>query len=149
MVTSPVPVAGDCGFESHRGHGLLSVVSVVCCQVEVSATNWSLVRRSPTDWRVVVCDLEISKEEAKARYRAVSTNPQWVVTPREREKKGGHIRDRINRTCATRGWDEEFLEHCTRPLNCVHTNSLSINRWRRRVAQVGTQYVLMSSRQDF
>ena len=26
-------------FESHRGHGCLSVVSVVCCQVEVSATG--------------------------------------------------------------------------------------------------------------
>jgi len=25
------------------------VVSVVCCQVEVSATDWSLVQRSPTD----------------------------------------------------------------------------------------------------
>jgi len=25
--------------ESHRGHGCLSVVSVVCCQVEVSATS--------------------------------------------------------------------------------------------------------------
>jgi hypothetical protein len=30
------------------GHGYLSVVSVVCCQVEVSATSWSLVQRSPT-----------------------------------------------------------------------------------------------------
>jgi hypothetical protein len=29
----------DCGFESHRGHGCLSDVSVVCCQVEVSATG--------------------------------------------------------------------------------------------------------------
>jgi hypothetical protein len=37
------------GFESQRGHGYLSVVSVVCCQVEVSATSWSLVQRSPTD----------------------------------------------------------------------------------------------------
>jgi hypothetical protein len=27
----------------------LSLVSVVCCQVEVSATSWSLVQRSPTD----------------------------------------------------------------------------------------------------
>jgi hypothetical protein len=26
----------------------MSVVSVVCCQVEVSATSWSLVQRSPT-----------------------------------------------------------------------------------------------------
>jgi hypothetical protein len=31
------------------GHGCLSLVSVVCCQVEVSATSWSLVQRSPTD----------------------------------------------------------------------------------------------------
>ena len=29
----------DCGFESHRGHGCLSVVSVVCCQVEFSASG--------------------------------------------------------------------------------------------------------------
>ena len=28
-----------CGFESHWGHGCLSVVNVVCCQVEVSATS--------------------------------------------------------------------------------------------------------------
>jgi hypothetical protein len=57
----PVPVAAveviglqplacwDCGFESHRRHGCLSVVSVVCCQVEVPATDWSLVQRSPTN----------------------------------------------------------------------------------------------------
>ena len=51
-VATPVPVAARSkacvygrtpaeivGFESHRGHGRLSVVSVVCCQVEVSATN--------------------------------------------------------------------------------------------------------------
>ena len=42
------------GFESHRGHGYLSAVIVVCCQVEVSATSWSLVQRSPTDWVGVV-----------------------------------------------------------------------------------------------
>ena len=29
----------DCGFESRRGHGCLSVVSVVRRQVEVSATG--------------------------------------------------------------------------------------------------------------
>jgi len=27
----------DCGFEYRRGHGYVSVVSVVCSQVEVSA----------------------------------------------------------------------------------------------------------------
>jgi hypothetical protein len=35
--------------KSRLGHGCLSVVRVVCCQVEVSATGWSLVHRSPTE----------------------------------------------------------------------------------------------------
>ena len=42
-------VCCDRGFESHPGLGCLSVVIVVCCQVEVSATDWSFVQRSPTD----------------------------------------------------------------------------------------------------
>jgi hypothetical protein len=50
--------------ESHRGHGCLSVVSVVCCQVEVSATSWSLVLRSPTECGVSECDREALKNEA-------------------------------------------------------------------------------------
>jgi hypothetical protein len=33
-------------------------VSVVCCQVEVSATAWSLVQRSPTDCGESECDRE-------------------------------------------------------------------------------------------
>ena len=43
------------GFESHRGHGYLSGVSVMCCQVEVSATSWSLVQRSPTNCGASLC----------------------------------------------------------------------------------------------
>jgi len=43
------------GFDSHRGHGYLSVASVVCCQVEVSATSWSLLQRSPTDCGASLC----------------------------------------------------------------------------------------------
>jgi hypothetical protein len=39
-------------LESRRGHGCLFVVSVVCCQVEVSATSSSLIQRSPTDCEV-------------------------------------------------------------------------------------------------
>ena len=39
----------DCGLESDRVHGCLSVVSAVCCQVEVCASGWSLVTRSATD----------------------------------------------------------------------------------------------------
>jgi hypothetical protein len=40
----------------------LSVSSVVCCQVEVFATSWSLVlEESYRLWFVVVCDLETSR----------------------------------------------------------------------------------------
>jgi hypothetical protein len=42
-------------FESHEGHGCLSVVSGVCCRVEVSATGRSLVQRSPTDCGASLC----------------------------------------------------------------------------------------------
>jgi hypothetical protein len=42
--------------KSHRGHGCLSLMSVVCCcQVEASATSQSLVQRSPTDCGVSLC----------------------------------------------------------------------------------------------
>jgi hypothetical protein len=36
------------------------VVSVVCCQVEVSATSCSLVQRGPTECAVSECDRESS-----------------------------------------------------------------------------------------
>ena len=38
----------------------MSVVSVVCCQVEVSATSLSLVQRSTTECGVSECDREAS-----------------------------------------------------------------------------------------
>jgi len=37
----------DCGFESRRGHGCLSLVNVVCCRVQVSSSGLSLVPRKP------------------------------------------------------------------------------------------------------
>jgi len=42
-------VAGDCGFESYWGYGCLSLLSVVCCQVEVCTVDRSLVQMSPIE----------------------------------------------------------------------------------------------------
>ena len=56
----PPLVCLDCGFESRRGHGCLSLVSVVFCQVEVSASARSLVQRIPTECGVSECDREAS-----------------------------------------------------------------------------------------
>jgi hypothetical protein len=59
------------------------VVSVVCCQVEVSATDWSLVQRSPTDCGVSLC--VIKKPRKTRRLKPApglwKIQPQWVVTP--------------------------------------------------------------------
>jgi hypothetical protein len=44
--------------------------------------DWSLVQRTPTDWRVVVCDQETSKtRRLKAATGLWKIQPQWVVTP--------------------------------------------------------------------
>ena len=57
----PRPLACcDCVFEARMGHGRLSVVNVVCCQVEVSASGRSLIQRSLTDCGVSECDREAS-----------------------------------------------------------------------------------------
>ena len=53
-------VAGFYRFESRRRHGCLSLVSVVCCQVGVLSSGWSLVQGSPTECGVSECDLETS-----------------------------------------------------------------------------------------
>jgi hypothetical protein len=44
----------DCGFESRRGHGCLSLVIVVYCHVEVSETGRSLVQSRPTECACVI-----------------------------------------------------------------------------------------------
>jgi hypothetical protein len=43
-----------------RGHGCLSPVTVVCCQVEVSVSGRSLVQKIPTGCGVSECDSEAS-----------------------------------------------------------------------------------------
>jgi hypothetical protein len=52
----------------------LFVVSVVYCQVEVSATNWSLVQRSPTDCGASLCVIKKSRERG-------GHNPRWAAVP--------------------------------------------------------------------
>ena len=49
---SPAEIVGS---NPTGGHGCLNVVSVVCCQVGVSATGRSLVQRSPTDCGASLC----------------------------------------------------------------------------------------------
>ena len=53
----------------------ISVVSVVRCQVEVSATSWSLVQRSPTDCGASLCVIQKPREwEGPGPLRAFAPN---------------------------------------------------------------------------
>jgi len=66
------------------------VVSVVWCQVEVSATSWSLFQRSPTDCGASLCYLEhLKNEEVMA-----SVGPQ-----RHRKKEKTEIQHRVLTKC--------------------------------------------------
>jgi len=65
----------------------LSVVSVVSCQVEVSATSLSLVRRSPTDCGASLC--VIKKTRTRGGYSPLEgckiQPPMGVVAPGEKK----------------------------------------------------------------
>jgi len=76
----------DRGFESNRGHGRLSVVSVVWCQIEVSAKSWSLVQRSPTDCGVSLC--VIYKKPSRIRRPRPT---RGVIESREKTPKSWEI----------------------------------------------------------
>jgi len=65
-------------FRIPAGHGCLSVVSVVCCQVEVYATSWSFVQRSPTECGVSLCDVGTSK-------RWGDHGPPWAQAPQKKK----------------------------------------------------------------
>jgi len=61
----------DCEFESRQGHGCLSLVSVVCCQVEITAKSRSLVQRSPAECDVSECYAETTTMRKPVPSRAV------------------------------------------------------------------------------
>jgi len=72
----------DCGFESHWRHRWMSVESVVCCQVEVSATSWWLIQRSPTECDVSPCVVQKPQEWW-------GRGPRWAAT--SQRGRGGRI----------------------------------------------------------
>ena len=67
-------------------NGCLSLVSVVCCQVEVSETGRSFVQRSPTECGVFVCDLATS---------TVRLRPTGAVDPNKKKKYRAYQGDSV------------------------------------------------------
>ena len=69
-------LAGTGRFESRRGHGCLSLIIIVCCQVDASETDRSLVQKSPTKSSVSEYDLETSPIR---RPRHTRTVEPWKI----------------------------------------------------------------------
>ena len=63
----------DRGFESRLGHGYVSLVCVLWCQLEVSAVTWSHVQRSLTE-----CDVIVKSRQCG------SHDPLGAVAPRKK-----------------------------------------------------------------
>jgi len=62
----------------------VSLVSVVCCQVEAYATGRSLIQRSLTECGVSECDLEISTRRRPGPLGLTSRNKKCSL-PRVQE----------------------------------------------------------------
>ena len=74
------PLVGwDCGFESRRRHGCLSLVNVACCQVQVSATGRPLPRGVLASVCVCVC---VCVCDRKNSHR--SRRPTRAVEPQKK-----------------------------------------------------------------
>jgi hypothetical protein len=58
---------------------LVCFVCVECCQVQVSATSWSLVKKSPTDCGASLC--VIKKPRGRGGY-----SPCWAAEPEKINK---------------------------------------------------------------
>jgi len=71
-------VCWDCGFEFRQGHGCCSVVNVVCCQGEVSATACSLVRKIPIE-----CGVSTERDSEAPSGEAVVR--KWIESSQKKK----------------------------------------------------------------
>ena len=102
----------------------MSVVSVVCCQVEVSATSWSLVQESCRLWCVVVCDLETSwmrRPWPTGGCRA-KLERRWETTGRLTSAIIGEVSVSMDQLQFTN--EEKLQRNMNTRLPSVHTGSL-------------------------
>jgi len=111
-------VAGIAG--SNPAGGWMSVVSVVRCQVEVSASGWSLVQRRHTECGVSECDRESSRRRRPWHTRVCGAM----------KKKEHWWSDRWQRKAEVLGEKLVPLPVCPpRELSWDWTRGSSVSRW--------------------
>ena len=85
-VLSKVWVCAFClvGVCPARGMDSFTLVSVVCCQVEVSAVSWPLIQCSPTECGVSECDCEATIRGATQNFQEFEYTVQTISTTKHR-----------------------------------------------------------------
>ena len=90
LYTLPVPVAARikawvwgrslAGIAGSNPAGEMDVCFIVCCEVDVSASGWSLVQRSPTECGVRVWYGSLKSEETLAPTGGCcATEKSWIT----------------------------------------------------------------------
>jgi hypothetical protein len=70
----------DSAFEFRQRHRYLSLVSAMCCQVQVCASGWSLVQRSSTECVCVwVCSWSLEREEETLAHSGLSRHGKNII----------------------------------------------------------------------
>ena len=114
----------DFGFECCWDHGSLSAAGVVCCEVEVCALGWSLVRRSPTDCVcmsliVIWCNTDLlhlqwGGKRSQTKKERKKERKKW--TKIEWKKEMCHI----TWPTADLGFRLNFSTYCVKNLYLIH-----------------------------
>jgi hypothetical protein len=122
----------DCGFESHQGHACLSLWNVVCCQVEVSAPDRSLVQRSLNEHGACVSLSAVACKNKPLHLQPVGNRGQ---TEWKKDRKKKEIKTQAH-NCSRKSFDKfQKYRICTEVISSETTCTLIMGAKSRNAHQ--------------
>jgi len=101
----------------------MSVVSVVCCQVEISATDWSLVQGSPTDCGASCVIKKPRKRGGWSPLPGCENTTTMGCNARKTNKQTGYCFNRhLRGTCCLHLQGNEHREVVLKQAGCPRTH---------------------------
>jgi hypothetical protein len=104
------------------------VVSVVCCQVKVSATDWSLVQRSPTDCGASLCVIKKPRKRGgESPLRGRENTTKMGCNDRKTNKHSicvvkSEVHNRFARICKITKYTKTY-DPCLPPDSYLHSKN--------------------------
>jgi hypothetical protein len=110
------------GSITARGWGWMSLASDVFCQVEFSASVWSLVQRSPTECGTCVCDREVSITRKPCPTTDCWAMEKNIALRKKFQKRIAYLEGNTRGSCEQGKRTFEF--HKTRGISLLHAHLL-------------------------